>query len=150
MNFKWLQPNAYANMAGNQQAWNSHLGRPRALQRSVQLWCNRCKVSINTWSFFSWCHWLCLCTLAESMLTGRFQFTKRRGHYQIRALMEWGTKKITQAGAPSQHKQIGTRKIAWCPLNGRLTRYFCQATRILWSDPLETCIEDNYWVMNLW
>ena len=87
--------------------------------------------------------------LAESTLTNHFQYTKMRSRYQIRALTVQGTKKIW-AGAPLEHKQIGTKKITWCLLNGRVTRYFRQATRILKSAPCDTCIGDYWVLMNLW
>jgi len=48
--------------------------------------------------------------LAESTLTNHFQYTKVRTCYKIRALTEQGEKKM-RAGAPWEHKQIGTKKI---------------------------------------
>ena len=84
--------------------------------------------------------------LAESTLTNHFQYTKMRSRYQIRALTVQGTKKIW-AGAPWEHKQIGTKKITWCPLNGRVTRYFHQATRILYNVIL---VLGTIWVTNFW
>jgi len=94
MNFSiGLQANTVFGVTGNQQADNSHLGRPRALQRLVPIQCKKVKHttkpgsisgSVTDYAF----------ALAESTLTNHFQYTKMRSRYQIRALTVQGTKKI--------------------------------------------------------
>jgi len=100
MNFSiGLQANTVFGVTGNQQADNSHLGRPRALQRLVPIpiQCNTMQQSQaynKTWRSISGSVTDYAFALAESTLTNHFQYTKMRSRYQIRALTVQGTKKI--------------------------------------------------------